>query len=232
MVWGKDIFVGNADNAQKVERFDTTAAYTTTSPNHSTGLGTLDSGRWDFGYKGILKTLLDVRVQTAPLPANTAVTMSVSADGDTFTSLSGTHNTAGATTYRWAASSYTSSLTGYGFELRIGLSTTASASTPTVRSITARAISANKRRVWQLLLDPSTFVGGQAGAAPRSADTLTDLRAVATTAGVALFTNPWDGEAWDTPSTHSVTVGDVMLTRAEPQKPQAVSITLWEVAYA
>jgi len=224
ITWGKDVFVANANNLAQVERWDTSL--------YTTDQGYLEQGRWDFGYLGFRKTLIDVRVVTEPLPTGTSMTMAVAADGGAFTTLSGTFTGDGTTsTYLWSASNSTTSITGYDFELKPGLKTTNSASTPTIRSITARATSASKRRQWTLLLDPSTIAGGLEAYSPRSADQLTDLRAIAAYAGVVKFTNPWEGEAWDEPTSHDVVVAEVVLGPAEPNRPAVVGLTMWDTVY-
>jgi hypothetical protein len=46
------------------------------------------------------------------------------------------------------------------------------------------------------------------------------------------FGNPWEGEEWDTPTTHVVMIGDVGITHAEPGQDEVCVLTMWEIAYA
>jgi hypothetical protein len=225
ITFGKDIFVGNMNAAGNVERWNTTA--------YTTAVASIDSGRWDFDYMGIRKVLLNVRAVFEPLPANTTITCAVSANGGAFTTLTGTATGDGAlTTYVWAASSATGSIAGYDFEVRLLPKATAATVTPTIRSITAQATSGDKRRAWQIALHPSSVRTGSAGDNPRSSDILADLRAVAATGAPVLFTNPWEVEEWDAPSTHTVMIGDVSLTCSDPAFGENLVLTMWEVAYA
>jgi len=155
----------------------------------------LEQGRWDFGYLGFRKTLIDVRVVTEPLPTGTSMTMAVAADGGAFTTLSGTFTGDGTTsTYLWSASNSTTSITGYDFELKPGLKTTNSGLHPH-HPLDHRP---GHLRLQAGASGPSSWIpqpsaGGLEAYSPRSADQLTDLRAIAAYAGGSQVHQPLGG---------------------------------------
>jgi len=197
--YGKDVFISNLNGNGQVERFDTLT--------YSTDSATWRSGRFAFDFPGIKKALLRVSVVVDPLPAATSLTMAVSADGATFATLTGTFNTDDETTYTWTASESgpsTSQVTGYDFELRLGMATTNSAATPQVREIFAEAVSAQKRR--GLELDVSVK-SGQVGKAAAGTQLLGQLAAAAEyTGGIVKLTDPWGVADTETPTSRDVIV--------------------------
>ena len=223
LTYGKDIFIADVDDAAKCERFVT--------DEYSTDTATLESGRFDFGYLGITKILLQVRIVTDPLPANTAITLKQAANGGTFTTVTGTHDTDGATSYTWTVSNSTASVTGEDFELQFGLSSTVKTSTPTIRSVTTRVIAAQKQREWFVSIDAGTRITGEEGRSPRSANVLADMRTLAEISEIVKFTNPWDGEEHTAPVDYDVVVEQVQLVEAEPDGEPEVRFKLRESVY-
>ena len=232
VTFGKDIFLSNVNNADNAERFQYNSYTTDTSTNaYSTSTATLNTGRFDFGYLGIDKTLLTVTVVTDPLAAGTSVTLKYSVNGGAFTSVTGTHETDNATSYTWTVSSSSASVSGEDFELQLALATTVTTATPVVRSVTARATGAVKQRSWILELDGGTFGAGSDGESPRSSDSLADFRTWAQTAGVVKFTNVWDVEAWDSGTDYEVIVEAAELVEAEAEEEPVIQVQLREAGY-
>jgi hypothetical protein len=125
-----------------------------------------------------------------------------------------------------------SAVVGHDFELELIPASTSSAVTPTIRSVHARAIAGSKQRLWLLEIDVGTFHAGRDGSAPRSADTLGDLRSLATYGGLATFSNPWDMEDWDAPTSYTVRVEQVEMVEAEPtDKVDVAALLLRESSY-
>ena len=223
VTFGRLVFLANVDAAYKVERFDTAL--------YSTDTATLDTGRFDLSYLGVKKALTEVVVVTDPLPAGTSVSLKQSANGGTFTAVDGTHDEDDATRYLWKVSDSDASVTGEDFELQLGLASSSSASTPTVRSVTARAVSAEKQRGWILELDSGTFASGRGGRAARSSDLLADFRAWCEASGIVKFTDPWDGEEWDSPTEYEVIVEQALVVEADPEGEPFIQVQLWEHGY-
>jgi len=220
--FGKDLFLSNLNNAGRVERMDT--------QTYTTGTASWQSGRFDFGYQGIDKILLDITVVTEPLPLLTSITCSVSVEGGTAEALTGTFTGDGtSTSHIWTASTAAASKVGKDFEIILALATTSAAVTPTIRSVTARAIGAERQRTWGMELDSGTWLGASEGKAPRSSDVLADLKAIGEYNGLGSFENPWDVEEWDRPVTYTVLVVSLQTAEAEGQ-PIAV-LELRESAY-
>ena len=209
VTYGKEVFLGYVNNTGNVERLDTVT--------YTTGTAEWRSGRFDFGYQGIDKTLLDVTVVTEPLTAGTSLACAVSVEGGTATTLTGTFDEDGDTSYTWVASTPDDPLVGRDFEIHLTPKTTAAANTPTIRSITARAIGAERQRVWGLELDAGTWLASSEGAAPRSSQILADLKAVGEYKGLVLFSNPWDVEEHEPPVEYTVTVVDLQTVEVEGQ---------------
>ena len=215
--YGKDTFIANLNGNGQVERFDSLA--------YSTDAATWRSGRFAFDFPGIRKALLRVTVVVDPLPAATSLTMAVSADGGSFTTLTGTFNTDDETTYTWTASSSgpsTSQIVGYDFELRLGMSTTTSTATPQIREIFAEAVSAQKRR--GLELDVSVK-SGQVGRAAAGTQLLSQLAAAAEySGGIVELTDPWGVADTETPKTVDVIV-ELLAGGADQE---FATLRLWE----
>jgi len=221
VTFGQSIFLSNLSDALKVERANRLL--------YSTRTATLDSGRFDFGYQGISKALLSVTVVTDPLPALTSVNLSYSLDGASFVAVTGAHDTDDATSKTWTISTSSSSVVGEDFELRLTLASTSSAATPTVRAVTARAIGVERQRVWRLETDSVTFIGGVEGAAPRSADALSDLAAIATYNGVVALSNPWDGEEYDAPVSTDCVITAVGVGESDPHIADGAGFSVVEL---
>ena len=232
VTFGKEIFLSNVSAVDNAERFQYNSYTTDTSTNqYSTSTATLETGRFDFGYLGVDKTLLTVTAVTDPLEAGVSVTLKYSVNGGAFTEVTGTHDTDGATSYTWTVSSSSASVTGEEFEFQLALATTGSGKTPVVRSLTARATGAAKQRSWVLELDGGTFAAGSDGVSPRSADSLTDFRVWAERSGVVKFTNVWDAEEWDSGTDYEVIVEAAELVEAEAEEDPVIQVRLREVGY-
>lgn len=211
ITFGQSIFTSNSSDF-KAERAISTG-WTTTA-------GTIDTGRFDFGYPGVKKVALDLTVVMDPLPAGNTVDLHYSAEGGTFTAVSGQASTTGITTFTWTISSDTGNVTGKDFEFRLTLDSDAATETPTIRSITARATAASKQRTWFLETDAGTTDTGSEGDSVRSADVLADVDTISQYAGVCLFTNPWGAkEEWDAAETHQVIVEKVLLVTPDSGDP-------------
>jgi len=204
--FGKDVFLAYVNNTGNAERFDTQA--------YTTGTAEWRSGRFDFGYWGIDKMLLDVTVVTDPLPAGTSLALKVATEGGTATTVTGTFDTDGATSYTWSVSTSDASVVGRDFELYLIPVSTSTTATPEVRSLTARATGGERQRSWRLELDAGTQTAGKADS-PRSSDSLAALKAIGESNALCLFENPWDGEEWDAPVSYTVVPTDLLLTEAE-----------------
>lgn len=188
ITFGQDIFAGPyASN--EVERF-VADAYVAS--------GTLDSGRHDFDYPGLVKLLADVGVVTDPLPASTQVNVSVAWDGESFTALAGDHDGNGDRRFTWAASTPGADKTGNELEIRVTLATSASANTPTVRQIWATATGASHRIEWVLAVDCSKF-------SHQDIDNMNALIGQTLT-----FSDPFQNRGSDAPDSFVVTVEDVI----------------------
>lgn len=222
VTYGKDVFLSYVNGAGNVERLDTRT--------YTTGTAVYASGRFDFGYQGIDKILLDVTVVTEPLPLLTSIGCSVSVEGGTAVALDGTFTGDGeSTSYTWTASTARSSLVGREFELLLSPASTSAAVSPKVRSVTLRAIGSQRQRTWTLEMDPGTWLGGSEGGAPRSADVLADLTAIAEYGGLATFSNPWDVEEHDSPVEYTVLV--VSVNTAEAEGEPIATLELREASY-
>ena len=224
ITFGKDAFIANVDNTDYVERLDTAA--------YSTDTATWRSGRFDFGYLGTNKALLDVTVVHDPLPANTTLTLKVSSNGGAFATVTGTDNVDDVTSFTWTASSSTSTVTGRDFELELTFASTVSTATPTIRSVTVRAMGVQVQRSWIVELDAASYWASSEGRAPASADLLSDGRAVATAGGVVKFTNVWDGDEYDGGTDYDVMVEQAVMVEAEPEGDPYFALQLREVSYA
>lgn len=222
---GQSIFLSNMSGDAKVERANRL--------QYSTRTATIDSGRFDFGYKGITKALLDVTVVTEPLAASTSVGLKVAADGGAFAAVTGTHETDNATSYTWTVSSSSSAVTGEDFELQLTMAGTVSA-TPVVRSVTARAVGVEREVLRRFEVDVVSASGGVGGVAPRSADLLADLGSLASYNGLVSLSIPWEGEEHDAAVTKEAQIVSVGHGEAEPHVAQGGSFGVIEtrdVAY-
>lgn len=223
ITFGQKIFLANTNNAFKVELADRDT-YTTRS-------ACIDSGRFDFGFPGITKSLLEVTVITEPLAASTYVQLQHSADGGTFVTEDDLHETEGDTKFTWTVSDDLTTVAGDDFELKLCLSGTASA-TPVIRQVVARAVGLQRQRVWRLEVDSLTVQGAGGGTDFRSADVVGALTSILESNRIVKFTNPWEGEQWDTPREFNVFIQAAIITDAEVTDEDEVPVLeLREVTY-
>ncbi|REK25914.1 MAG: hypothetical protein DWQ40_00385 [Actinobacteria bacterium] len=178
-VFGNQVFVAGIGASDMVERTDIDA--------YDTSEGTLDSGRFDMGYPGIDKVLTKIVVTAEPLPANTQIEVAYSIEGAAFVTVSDTWDTDNETSHTFTVSTSGSSVVGKDFEIRLLLNSTDSSATPTVKSVTAEAISAESRTEYQLEIDAGSIGDGDRATAA-ALDTLATLAATRT---LTTFVDPW-----------------------------------------
>lgn len=209
-VFGSELFIAPVDdgtNANAVERFETESYVTT-------GTASLDSGRFDFDFPGISKVLLDITVVTDPLPADTSVQVAYSVDGGSFTTASGTHDTDDATSTTFTISTSASTVSGRDFELRLLPTSTAAGSTPTPRSVTARAMSLQSFREWILELDTGSSRDQE------SASVLDNLQNLKQASAVVAFSDPWFRNEEDADVSYDVVVEEVVFPDPDAAEEQ------------
>jgi hypothetical protein len=203
ITFGKEIFitpVTSGGNSLAVERFDTTA--------YTTEVASIDLGKHDWDYPGMVKTLLDVSVVTDPLPADTTLQVAVSADGAAFATLTGTASTDGATRHTFTAStSAGTTISGMEFEIRLLPLTTNVANTVTVREVSGRATGAEHVLETVMILDAS---GDDAGL--NSEEFIAALKALAQPASPAVvaFTDTFQLRESESATAYDVTVEEVV----------------------
>ena len=103
---------------------------------------------------------------------------------------SDTWNTSGETSHTFTVSSVSSSIVGKDFEIRLILDTNTATSTPTIKSVTAEAISAESRGEFQLELDAGSIGDGDRA----TAKALAALTTLAATRPLTTFVDPWGTE--------------------------------------
>jgi len=204
--------VTNGANTAAVERFDRL--------NYTTGVATIESGIYDFTYFDVPKILTTLTVITDPLPANTSVSAAYQVDTGSWVALTGAHDTDGATAYSWTVSTNSSTVRGRNFGIRFTLNTTATASTPTLRGWTARAVTAADNRRILMEVDVST---------DDEQDTsvlLTGLRALKAAQNVVLLTLPFEGYEHQAAQSIDVVVRDLILPDAQSPSAQPSAIVV------
>lgn len=183
--------------------------------------GSLDSGRHDFAYPGMKKMLVDVIVETDPLPADTEVEVWVSADRGAFTQLtSAAHDSTDDVTTTFVASTTTTKIFGREFEVRVVLNSSDPDVSPTVRSVTARAAGAAWEEEWVMAIDCDT---AKVGGAQDSARVIQALRTLPSW-GLVDFVNGFETNEYDEPQTKVVTIEDVVLPDVESDGPAVATV--------
>lgn len=219
LMFGKDAFVSGITSGgnETVERF-IFDSYTTT--------GSLDSGRFDMGFPGSDKLLNKVVVTFDPLPTNTTIQLAYAVEGGSFTTHADTVTGDDTTTaHTFAISDSSSSVIGRDFELRIILNSTDTTKTPTIRSITAEAMSAENRLEWELEVDAGQAEDGER-ATPAA---LADLDTIAATNTIVAFSDPWQKDDYSTAASHSVRVLAVETVEANSESLAFGRVILREV---
>ncbi len=190
--FGKDAFATDNTN---IERLDFTLFDTTQ--------GSLDSGRFDFGYKGLRKMMTKVTIvcETA-LVASDVVNVAVAVDGGSFTNLSGSMSS-GDVTKTFVVATTSTNFEGFSFEIRVRITAGSTAASPKIISIDSEAIGVESRLEWVMAVDVSdnNEQNGQV--------VLTGLETLRTAKAPVTFTNPWDDDVYATADTHTVTVEEV-----------------------
>ncbi len=165
--------------------------------------GTLDSGRFDFGYKGLRKMMTKVTIvcETA-LPTGAVVNVAVAVDGGSFTTLAGTL-AATEVTETFIVATTSTNFEGFSFEIRVVMSAGATANVPKIISIDAEAIGVESRLEWIMAVDV-TDNNKQQGQT-----VLTGLETLRTAKAPVAFTNPFDDDVYATADSHTVTIEEV-----------------------
>ncbi len=194
VTFGKDIFI-NTNAAGLITRVN--------FAKFSTGNGTLDSGRFDFGYKGLRKMMTKVTIVCeVALTASDVISVSVAVDGGSFTALSGSM-TSGDVTKTFIVATTSTNFEGFSFEIRLHLSAGATSATPKIISVDSEAIGVESRLEWIMAVDVTDreLVVGQT--------VLTGLETLRTAKAPIAFTNPFDDDVYATADSHTVTIEDV-----------------------
>ena len=192
LVFGKDVFTIGTNAVQRADF----------SLSSGTG-GSLDSGRFDFGYKGLRKMMTKVTVVTeAALQSSDTIAVGVAVDGGSFTALSGSM-TSGASTKTWEAATTSTNFEGFSFEIRVTLTAGATSQDPKIISIDSEAIGVESRLEWVMAVDvtDNTKQVGQT--------VLTGLETLRTAKAPVTFTNPFDDDVYAAADTHTVTIEEV-----------------------
>jgi len=219
VVYGDAVFVAGASDGTDtgvVERVDF-AAYSTTA-------GTLDTGRYDFGYLGLPKTLTKVTVALAePLVSGQKVVAAYSVDGASFVTIGAdTDMGVGESRHMWVVSdSSNGTVRGQDFEFRLSVTATSSAS-PKVVALTVEAVGSDDRIEWLLRPD----VGWSNVANPDV--TLAALRKLKTDHAVVSFSDPWQVSPSAAAETFDVVVREAYLPATDGGEAAAV-VRLWAV---
>ncbi len=165
--------------------------------------GSLDTGRYDFGYKGLRKMMTKVTIVCeAALVASDVITVAVAVDGGSFTTLSGSM-TAGDVTKTFIVATTSTNFEGFSFEIRAAITTGSSAASPKIISIDSEAIGVESRLEWIMAVDV-TDNNKQQGQT-----VLTGLETLRTAKAPIAFTNPFDHDVYATADSHTVTIEDV-----------------------
>lgn len=213
IVLGNQVFitpVTSGANTMAVERFS--------QDKYTTETATIDLGKHDWDYHGLLKILLDVTVITDKLPANTQVQVAYSADGADFTTIAGTtHNVDDATRVTFPVSTSSGTVTGFEFEIRLILATTDNTVTPTVREVSARAMGASSVLEWIMAIDIG-HVGEQASHA-----LIDGLNAFKAAKAVVSFSDPWQNREDDAADTFDVVVEEVFTPKLRESNQESES---------
>lgn len=212
--YGSDIHLVTGTTAFRVNTalFDTAAG------------AELTTGRYDFGYLGLNKTLAKVTVTVEdPLATSETVGVEYSVDGATFVALTGTM-VATETTKTWIVSNKTTTVRGIDVEFKVKLKANTTASSPKVISLTAEAVGSESRLEWILLLDVSDN-NEQHGHV-----TVDGLKALKTSHAVVEFGDPWQVLPHVATETFDVTVEEVNLPDIMPGADPVAVVRLRAVA--
>ncbi len=193
IVFGKDVFTVGSTQVQRADLSLT-----------STVAGTLDSGRFDFGYKGLRKMMTKVTVVAESVfAASDTLTVNVAVDGGTFTALSGSM-TSGDTTKTFVVATTSTNFEGFSFEIRLTLTAGASSQNPKIISVDSEAIGVESRLEWIMAVDVTD------GNHQQGQTVLTGLGTLRTNKAPVLFTNPFDNaDQYASADSHTVTIEDV-----------------------
>ncbi len=194
ITFGNDVFVPTGSGGT-VSRFDFGL--------NSAGEGSLDTGRFDFGYKGLRKMMTKVTIVCEiALVASDTITVAVAVDGGSFTNLSG-NMSSGDVTKTFIVATTSTNFEGFSFEIRVATNPGSTASTPKIISIDSEAIGVESRLEWIMAVDvtDNTLQQGQT--------VLTGLETLRTAKAPVAFTNPFDDDVYAAADSHTVTIEDV-----------------------
>ena len=192
VVFGKDVFSVGSTQVQRADF----------SLRRAEG-GTIDSGRFDFGYKGLRKIMTKVTVVAeSAFAASDTLTVNVAVDGGTFTALSGSM-TSGDTTKTFIVATTSTNFQGFTFEIRLTITAGATSQEPKIISIDSEAIGVESRLEWIMAVDVTDReqVVGQT--------VLTGLETLRTAKAPIAFTNPFDDDVYAAADSHTVTIEEV-----------------------
>jgi hypothetical protein len=178
----------------------------------------LDTGRHDFGYLGLNKTLQRVTVRCEQaLASSQTVGLKYAVDGGSFVTATGTIGS-GEASKTWTISTNAATVKGTDFELQLLI--TGSDSGTKIISVTAEATGSEDRLEWVLLLDLSdnNLQQGQA--------TLDGLKALKTNHNDVEFADPWTVLTHTAAETFDVTVEDVILPHSLPGGTPTATVLL------
>ena len=182
--------------------------------------GTLDSGRFDFGYQGLSKALTAISVVCeSALAASDAISVAVATDGGSFTTLSGPMGS-GDVQKTWAVSTSSTMYKGKTFEIRVLVTAGAVTQNPKVISIDAEAESVTSRIEWSFAVDV-TDNNEQDGTG-----ILTGLKTLKTNQAVVSFTDSWTDDDGVAGTATDVTVQDVVLPAFNTGSDDYAMVTL------
>ena len=214
MTYGSSLFLSTGSTAYRVnlDEYD------------DSDFGTLTTGRYDFGYLGLNKTLTKVTVACEEaLAASDEVGIAYAVDGGSFTTLAGTMG-AGETTKTWTVSTNASTVRGVDFEFNLRILAGSSASSPKVVSVTAEAVGSESRLEWVLRLDTGDW-NEQSGQA-----TVDGLKTLKTGHDVVEFVDPWQVLATTADETFDVTVEEAYLPDVKAGSDRVATVRLRTVA--
>ncbi len=147
----------------------------------------LQSPVWDWDIPDINKVLTQIDVVTQPLPANTSITMDYQDNEDgawTEITAPASASTTGSTTHTfavWGTAAAPTTVTFRNLKWRVGLRSSDGTSTPTVRSVTARATVIDYQESFEFLVDitddtSTHHLAGQQLSGHQKADLLTTYK--------------------------------------------------------
>ena len=190
-------FVSENKGSASTQTYRTASTYATS--------GELITAVHDFDI-GEEKTLMSIRLDTEPLPANTAVQVYYQDDQDGTWTSAGTYDTDSGTGTTFKISTDSASVKFKNLQLKIKLTTSDATATPVVRSVQVRCTPTEYVREWDMLLDISDEDAQAQGRAFTGSQLIDYIKAEATNENIIQFDN-----GYETPSAGSYDEHDVMI---------------------